>query len=121
MARQSASAKDLIDGLIRVSVQSLDGSKRQIEVDVLILKMCCEEAETAHNYKPGSPPTSVFLRDLSQRLQAVGVTACTPSVAYQLWHLSGEMITTLKKNMPETPSLPSGSTSNRKAKGKTAK
>lgn len=122
MAKQSANANQLCDGLIHFQVKQLDGSNpRQLSIDALLLKMTCEEAETAHGYKYPSQPTAAFLADLAKRLQGIGVENCSASIAYQLWHLAGDAIATLKKNTSETPTLPSGSTSRRKGKGRTGK
>jgi len=115
MVKQSASA-ELSDGLIRFKVKSIDGKNvREMAVDALVLKLCCEECERAHGYK-GGQPNVVFLSDMADRMKAIGVDGCTPSIAYQLWHLAGSAIASLKKNTNETPSLPSGSTRRRKGK-----
>lgn len=122
MERQSVTANDLRDGSITFNVKSMDGkSLRTISVDCLLLKLCCEEAETAHGLKDGQSPPAAFLKDLAGRLQGLGVEACSPSIAYQLWHLSGQMIAALKKNTNETPNSPSGSTSNPTAKARGGK
>ena len=121
-ATRSASANELSDGMIRFKVKDLDGKVvRELAVDALILKLCCEECETAHGYKGGDSPTAAFLADLAKRMQAIGVEGCSASIAYQLWFLAGDAISKLKKNTNEQPNSPSGSTSHPKAKGRKGK
>lgn len=121
MAKPTASANEVSDGVIRFTVKGMDGTTRQIVVDCLLLKLCCEEAETANGQAGDKPPSAAFLKDLSQRLESLGVEACSPSIAYQLWHLAGVKIAELKKNISETPNSLSGSTSSRTGKGQRAK
>jgi hypothetical protein len=128
MGLRSVSVKDetpaLRDGVIRVNVHGMGGeTKGQIAIDCLLLKLCCEEAETAHGMTVAGdkPPTAAFLSDLAKRLQSLGVEGCSASIAYQLWHLAGEMMHQLKKNTNETPTSRSGSTSRPTAKGRKAK
>lgn len=103
----------LDDGLLRFDFRCR-GETTPHEIDVLILRLTCEECEQTHGLqvKEGSyVATAAFLTDLAGRIAALGVAGCTPSLAYQLWGASVAHVEALKKNMSETPSSPSGSTS----------
>jgi hypothetical protein len=123
MVKSTATANNLSDGMIRFTVNDLNGNfVRNVEADALILKLCCEECETAHGYKSGDKPTAAFLMDLAKRIRDAGIDKnCSASIAYQLWFMASDAIATLKKNTSETPNLPSGSTSSQEAKAQTGK
>lgn len=109
----------LPDGLLRFGVQSKDGTVREHAIDVLILRMACDECVLKHNLQTERQPdgseaykmTAAFLSDLAATLAGLGVEGCTPSVARQLWFTSIVGIDELQKKTNETPSSPTGSTS----------
>lgn len=127
MAKQSviADPQTLSDGLLRFQVKPLgDGEAVVHELDVLLLKLACEECESKHGLKVVEGrvrPTTDFLRDLAAKLETLGVVGCSASVAYQLWCEASDAIALLKKNTSETPNLPSGSTFNRTGRGRKGK
>lgn len=126
--KQTASAEVVInDGLLRFGVKPVDSEEiKHHEVDVLLLKMTCEECELAHNLKSKDGEggtktvyaTTKFLQDLAVRLQGLGIDGCSATVACQLWKQASQVIDSLKKNTNETPNSPSGSTSSPRAKGR---
>ncbi|MCI0333544.1 MAG: hypothetical protein L0228_10015 [Planctomycetes bacterium] len=114
------------DGTLHFKVRAQDGSEREHSVDVLLLKIACEECVLKHklatDQKTGAyVPTVEFYQDLAARLAGgLGVEGCTPSIAHQLWHASAVGIEALKKNASETPSSDSGSESNPEGAAETA-
>ena len=128
MEKPSATADIVLDdGILRFKIKPSGGTDADVktcELDVLLLKMTCEQCERAHSLesKDGQVFASVeFLRDLAARLKNLGVENCSATVACQLWKQSYRVLDGLKKNTNETPNSPSGSTSNRTAKGRKAK
>ncbi|MGH8743516.1 MAG: hypothetical protein ACREUY_04480 [Burkholderiales bacterium] len=108
------------DGLLRFTLNNREtGEATKHTLDVLLLRLTCEEAETLHNLPLNDSgaykPTAAFLADLAKRIEELGVPGCTASVAYQLWVASATEIESLKKNTSETPNLHSGSESNQES------
>lgn len=106
-------AEVLGDGTFAFKVKKSDGTLVECSVDVISLRLACQEAEDTHRLpqseKGGLLPTAEFLKTLTGLLaQSAGVKDCTPSIAYQLWIISGDLLDGLKKNMSEPPSSPSG-------------
>ena len=102
----------LSDGSLAFRVRRGDGSEALITIDLLILKLCCEQCVDKHQLQVVDgclPPTPEFLVDLAGRLQKFGIDGCTPSLAWPLWLAGIAQMEVLKKNMNETPTLPSGS------------
>gem|GEM_PF-3043010 len=102
------------DGTLRFKVRSQDGSEREHSIDVLVLRLVCEELEDKHRlpevdgrYKPSAE----FLTELAGRLCGLGVDGCTPSIAYQLWIAGAGGLAALQKKTSETPQSSSGSES----------
>lgn len=107
----------LEDGQLHFKVRNrATGEEVEHGIDVLILRLTCEECERTHNLQTNARgeyvATTTFLTDLAGRLAAMGIDGCTPSIAMQLWHVSANEIEALKKNTNGTPSSPSGSESN---------
>lgn len=104
----------LSDGLLHVKVKSSsDGTEKEYAIDLLALRLACEECENSHHLevKDGKlMPTLNFLADLAARL-GMFIPECSVSVAFQLWGQSVREIEFLKKNTSETLNLPTGSTS----------
>ncbi|MEX2176188.1 MAG: hypothetical protein WD872_17635 [Pirellulaceae bacterium] len=104
----------LSDGLYHFRAR-IGGQEQEHAVDVLCLRLTCEECEDAHRLPEDAEgrlkPTSAFLRELAGRFEELGVTGCTPSIAYQLWLAAPGVLGDLKKNTSETPSAPTGSES----------
>lgn len=117
MATEQQPAKATIlldDGSLEFRVRHRNGDEQTISIDLLVLKLLCEECEEQHHLQVingTTKPTPAFLMDLAGRLHNSGVLNCTPSLAWQLWFASIEQMNALKKNTSETPSLPSGSAS----------
>jgi hypothetical protein len=106
----------LPDGSFRFKVRSRDGAEVEHSIDVLFLRLTCEECEDAHQLPTTGEngayrATTAFLVDLASRLEAAGVSGCTASIAYQLWNVSVRELELLKKNTSETPNSPTGSES----------
>lgn len=104
----------LDDGLLHFKTRR-DGEEVGQSIDVLILRLTCEECIDAHRLPEDAQgrykPNAAFLIDLAARLGSIGVADCTPSVAYQLWIASAGEIERLKKNDNATPNSLSGSES----------
>lgn len=111
-ASHNKNSPELVDGLLRFRIRDLQsGESVPHEVDVLVLKLACEECERKHNLEVidgAFRPTPAFLVDLAQHIRDVGVPSCTPTVAHQLWCAAGGYIEQLKKNTNEQQSLPFG-------------
>lgn len=106
----------LEDGTISVSIKRPDDSIEDLSLDLLCLRLTCQEAEDAHKLHERSTngvvqPTADFLRDLSSRFVAMGVTRCTPTIAWQLWVATIDAFNGLKKSTNLTPTSPSGTES----------
>lgn len=103
---------ELSDGALQVEIQKRDGATVVSEIDIILLQLACEEVEEVHKLpldaNGNMRPTAQFLKDLSDKLSALGVLGCTPSVAVGLWSAASKGITELKKNTDETQSLLSG-------------
>lgn len=101
-----------VDGQFNFFVQKSDGTQEPYTIDVLELKLICEEQERAHNLEKNERgayiATAAFLRDLKSQFQLAGIHSCTSSMAYTLWHAAGEKFSELKKNIETPPSLPTG-------------
>ena len=76
-------------------------------VDLLELKLTCEECEKSHTLAVDAEnrmqPTAAFLRDLSGRLEQIGVCGCTPTIAYKMWISAAEAMAELKNAISGTP------------------
>lgn len=106
----------LDDGLLRFKIRnSATGEQTEHAIDVLLLRLTCEECETTHRLQTNDSgayiATAAFLTDLAAKLESQGVTGCTPSVARQLWVAGAARLDELQKKTDETPSSPSGSQS----------
>lgn len=106
----------LDDGQLHFKIRNRAGEETEHAIDVLLLRLVCEECETSHNLKTDANghylATASFLTDLTGRLTAVGVHGCTPSLARQLWSISAAEIESLQKKTNETLNSPSGLESN---------
>lgn len=110
----------LDDGQLHFKVRNRGtGEETAHSIDVLLLRLTCEECEAGHNLQVNDRgqyiATAAFLTDLAARLDGMGVAGCTPSIALQLWSASVREIESLKKNTSGTPSLHSGSESSQPA------
>jgi hypothetical protein len=106
----------LEDGLLRFTILNREtGEATKHSLDVLLLRLTCQECEALHNLQADANGsyvvTSAYLADLTNRIAGMGVPECTASIAYQLWGASIRGIDDLQKKTSETPSLPSGSES----------
>lgn len=83
-------------------------AEAEFTLDLLELKLTCEEAVAAHSLAEDKTgryvPTAAFLRDLAGRLEGLGVCGCTPTLACKFWHAAGEEWERLKNGQSETPS-----------------
>ena len=100
------SAHELVEGTIRFKLR--DGEQTTDHaIDLLVLKLVCEECERLHDLKPDDSGvlqyTAQFLYDLAGKLSGLGVPGCTPTMAYQLWHAAAMGMSDLKKNTSATP------------------
>lgn len=96
----------LSDGKVRFRVRRSGGAETVHEVDLLVLKVTCEQCEDQHQLtiKDGRiQPTADFLIDLAGRLTAYGLADCTPTLAWQAWIAATEAMASLKNAMSETP------------------
>lgn len=97
------------DGRISFVVRGVED--RTYDLDLLEVKLTCEEVEAEHRLvvKDGRVhPTTDFLRELAGRLKTLGLDGCTSTVAWQVWISTRDLIELLKKNTNETPKSPSG-------------
>lgn len=105
----------LDDGLLTFTILNREtGESAKHSLDVLLLRLTCQECESLHNLQveDGSyVVTAAYLADLTARIAGLGVPECTASIAYQLWGASVREIDSLQKKTNETPSLPGGSES----------
>lgn len=107
----------LDDGLLTFTITNREtGEAVKHSLDVLMLRLTCQECEALHNLQADANGhyvvTSAYMADLTARIAGLGVPECTASIAYQLWGASVNEIEALKKNTNETPNLPTGSESN---------
>ena len=96
----------LSDGSLEFRILRKDGTETPVSIDLLVLKLCCEQCEEDHRLKTANgmtTPTPAFLHDLAGRLAENGVPDCTPSLAWQLWIASIEQMSRLKKTTNGTP------------------
>lgn len=112
----AAFPEPLGDGQFHFKVKAASGEVSDHAVDVISLRLACEEAEERHRLpkteEGNLKPTAAFLADLAGILkQSAGLATCSPSLAYQLWTISGKLVDDLKKNTSETPSSVSGTDS----------
>lgn len=106
MSDTDTKAPILSDGQLRFRVRHRDGTETTHDVDLLVLKVTCEQCEDRHQLtvKDGRiQPTPEFLVDLAGRLAGCGLADCTPTLAWQAWIAATEAMTTLKNAMSETP------------------
>lgn len=106
---KSIPAIALNSGTFRVE---LDGT--EYDLDLLLLKLATESTESSHGLMPDPQtqeirPTPAFLKDLAAAIRDLGLPGCTPTTAYQLWHLTHRKMAELKKSTGTTPASPSGS------------
>jgi hypothetical protein len=97
----------MADGELIFAVRRADGTVTEHRVDLLMLKLTCEQCETAHRLTDAEGqvnPTPEFLLDLAGKLQAIGIERCTPTLAWQAWVAASEQMQMLKKNLSTTPS-----------------
>jgi len=95
----------LASGKILFSIQTPEGPQ-DIEMDVLWLKLTCEEVEKQHNLETDAEnrliPTAKFLDDLKIKLQE-RVPTCGETVAWQMWIAVAEAMSELKNAMSGMP------------------
>lgn len=112
---------NLEDGLLRFTIlNSKTGESVNHSLDVLLLRLTCQECEAMHNLQVENGSyvvTAAYLADLTARIADLGVPECTASIAYQLWGASVREIDTLQKKTNETPNLPSGLESSQQPSG----
>lgn len=106
---------ELGDGQFHFGLR-VNGEVQPRSIDIISLRLAVEEAEVMHRLQKdehgNQKPTAAFLATLANALKnSAGVANCTPSLAYQLWSVSGGLMDGLKKNMSEPPSLVSGTDS----------
>jgi len=111
----------LEDGLLRFTILNREtGESVNHSLDVLLLRLTCQECEALHNLQVENGSyvvTAAYLADLTSRIAGLGVPECTASIAYQLWGASVREIDALQKKTNETQSLPTGSESNQQPSG----
>jgi hypothetical protein len=76
------------DGLLKFRVKR--GEQETVhEIDLLMLKLTCQQCEEDHQLKTTDDqrmiPTPAFLKDLATQLDGLGLSPCTPSMAWQAW------------------------------------
>ena len=111
MTEQHSSPQDhdspiLSTGDILFKVQREEGIVEH-RVDLLELKLTCEECEKTHALETDAEgrmkPTAAFLRDLSGRLEQIGVCQCTPTIAYKMWVAGANAMVELKNAISGMP------------------
>lgn len=112
-ASQPPNLPIMVDGQLVFGVRSPAGEIRQFTVDVMLAKVVIETVEDRNNLQSSAngeaKVTPECLIDLANEFAKIGVTDCSPSVAYQLWFAINNGVALLKKNMSEPQNLPTGS------------
>jgi len=101
----------LHDGELVFHVKRNCGETTEHRVDLLALKLTCEELEEKHGLqeKDGRMvSTAAFLLDLAAHIEAFGVEKCTPTMAWQMWISASEEMQNLKNELSEMPNSPTG-------------
>ena len=108
MSDEKKPLPDMADGQFHFTVNGTN----ERAVDVISLRLAVEEAEAKHRLDKDEAgnlrPTATFLASLAGLLKEAGLPDCTPSLAYQLWCVSGGLMDGLKKNTSEPPNSASG-------------
>lgn len=95
----------LTTGELVFNVMTAEGPSAR-KVDLLWLKLTCEEAERENSLQVDAEgrqqPTASFLDDLANRLSSK-VADCTPTMAYQMWIAASHAMNELKNAMSGTP------------------
>jgi hypothetical protein len=100
------------DGTLPVKIRRQDGTEAAFTLDVMQARLAAQLVEKKHGAEqPDWGATAEFLSDLAQSFERLGVTGCTPTVAYQIWHRTAELWTELKKNMLGMPTSQAGTAS----------
>ncbi len=98
----------LTDGTLLFHVRRRDGTESEHTVDLLVLKLACEDCEKKHQIGRGvgepMQPTPEFLVDLAERLSGFGLDNCTPTLAWQAWKAATEQMSRLGESQGEMPS-----------------
>ena len=94
-------AVDLSHGRDKIAfkVRLDDGTTADRELDVLELKLLCEQCEQDNHLATSDGrfvATPDFLRDLAKRLEPLGLPNLTPSLAWTVWITATERIGQLK-------------------------
>ncbi|MEI7673282.1 MAG: hypothetical protein WCK00_14320 [Deltaproteobacteria bacterium] len=107
-AKSKDSIPLLTDGALLFCVHRRDGTQTEHKVDLLVLKLACEDCEKQHSINRGigepMQPTPEFLIDLAERLSGFGLDNCTPTLAWQAWKAATEQMSRLGESQGEMPS-----------------
>lgn len=90
------------DGQLTLRVKRAEGEETRHVVDLLLLKLTCEQCEERHKLteKDGRlSPTPEFLTELAAMLSGIGLERCTPTLAWQAWVAASDAMAMLKKSM----------------------
>jgi hypothetical protein len=102
MSEEGREIPTFSDGVMDCAVARSDGSLTSHRLDLLCVKLACEETERKHKLATdvagNQVPTIEFLRDLSDRLIVAGIDDCTPTIAWQVWCAVANEMARLKKN-----------------------
>jgi hypothetical protein len=101
------------DETVEVGIKRPDGEVRPVKLDVLELRLLCQELERKHSLKREGLKvfaTRDFLNDFKSQLATMGIEASV-NVAYQIWARAQEITDQLKKNTDSTQPSPSSTES----------
>lgn len=85
-------------GELTFCIDGGESGSKTVTVDLVMAKIAADELELKHRLDDqGGRPTRPFLADLAIELSEIGNFACTPSVAYQIWHAVDQQMAILQK------------------------
>ncbi len=102
-AKPVAEETELDDGTLSMRLKGGQHDGLLVKLDLIVVKLAFEKVETKHKVGAGFSATPEFLKDLCAAAQSAGVTGCTLTMAYQLWHSVAKRWADLGKSTHSTP------------------
>lgn len=106
------------DGELSITISGGPADGQTVKLDLWQAKLAFEQVEAKHGVGEKFKATPDFLSDLCGVAGSLGVSPCTPTLAYKLWHAVGQAWMDVKKNTETLPNSrgPTKSTRSRSAK-----